>query len=76
MTYYHEVEISCLGGLPILVLACVRDGDESVGERGSCLDDWEILRVANRKCKRPPMWLYNAIADRDPGFDQRLMEAL
>lgn len=70
-----QVELKVLGGLPVTVEYEVEGPDESVGLFGYALDDWRVIEINGRKCKKAPQWLYDRI-DAKKGEKERIELAI
>lgn len=53
----QSVDIKILGGLPVTV-----NMETDYDENGEYVDCWKITHIVGKICKKPPKWLYNAIA--------------
>jgi hypothetical protein len=53
-------DIRVLGGLPVTIKFYIAPPDPDVGIFNSYIDDWEIIRINDRKCKSAN-WLIKRI---------------
>lgn len=71
----YELETTVFGGLPITVEYSVAGAEPDVGIMSGYVDDWEIIAVGNRLCKKPPQWLYRKL-DANPKEREKLVDEL
>lgn len=70
----YTAEITVLNGLPVTIEFCVNGSDPEVGIFDDTIEDWEIVAISGKVCKKPPMWLYRRITN--AGEDQKVVEKL
>lgn len=66
-----ELDITVLGGLPVTIEFGMQPAELDVGIMNSYCDEWYVVAIAGRKCKKPPQWLYNRI-DAKKGEEERI----
>lgn len=72
-TYEFDTEI--LGGLPVTIRFTTTGYDNrDVGLGVDDVDEWEIIAVCGRSCKKPPASLYKRINEARHG-NRRIIEA-
>lgn len=71
----YSVDITVLGGLPVTVEFTLCGAEPDVGIMSDYVDEWSIVAINDRTCKRPPQWLYNRI-DKTKGEEELLLEKL
>jgi hypothetical protein len=69
--------LSCriLGGLPVELRYSIAPRDPDVGIFHPYVDEYEIIAIGNKSCRRSPAWLYRRI-DSTPGEDERIREMI
>ncbi len=60
-----EFDTTVLGGLPVTVEATFAGADPDVGIFSAYVDEWEIVAVNGRYCKKSPEWIYKRLTDKD-----------
>lgn len=61
-TYDYEFDTTVLGGLPVTVGFDWNSYDNSdIGGSDGCVEDWNIVAINGRECKKTPQWLINRI---------------
>lgn len=70
-----QIDTTVLGGLPVTVEFETTGWDNrDVGLGVNDIDDWYIIAVGGRPCKKEPTWLYNRI--KAAGETDRLIEEM
>lgn len=67
-----QTEIRILGGLPVTVEFTVCPAEPDVGIMNDYIDEWEIVEVAGKPCKKSPSWLYTRI-ENTSGEEDRIV---
>jgi len=71
----HSADITVLGGLPVTVEFTLCRAEPDVGIMSSYVDEWTIVAIHDRLCKRSPQWLYKRI-DKKKNEEELLLEKL
>ncbi|MBN46235.1 MAG: hypothetical protein CMH23_07155 [Methylophaga sp.] len=69
-----QTEITVLGGLPVTIEFTVYPAEPDVGIMSDYIDEWSIVEIAGKPCKKSPDWLYKRI-DGVKGEEDRIVEA-
>ena len=56
-----EFDTTVLGGLPVTIAATFAGADPDVGLMFGYVDEWDIVAVNGRYCKKPPHWIYKKL---------------
>lgn len=68
----YEFDTTVLGGLPVTIEFSTTGYDNrDVGLGIDDVDDWSIVAVAGRACKKVPTWVYNRLTKDD---ESRIVE--
>ncbi len=67
-----QTEIRILGGLPVTVEFTTCPAEPDVGIMNDYIDEWSIVEVNGKPCKKSPDWLYTRI-DNTKGEEDRII---
>lgn len=70
-----QFETKILGGLRVELDCYICPADPDVGIFEPYCDEWTIVAIAGKPCKKPPQWLYNRI-EKTYGEQDRINAAI
>ena len=70
-----EIDTTVFNGFPITVKFEIHKPEPDVGIFSHYIDDFEIVRIGNKKVKKYPSWLYDKI-EKSPCEKEKLIEKL
>ncbi len=56
-----RTEMKILGGLPVTIEFTICPAEPDVGIFSEYVDEWEVVEINSKPCKKAPGWLYSRI---------------
>ncbi|OHD25433.1 MAG: hypothetical protein A2Y38_12795 [Spirochaetes bacterium GWB1_59_5] len=69
-----QTELRILGGLPVTVEFTMQPAERDVGIMSDYVEEWEVVEINGKRCKKSPAWLYNRI-EAKKGEEDRILQA-